>query len=720
MRLRPNKRFQFFLESSQPTLPAAGFTYVDNHALEITFTDTSTDPDGTIDSWNWDFGDMTGTSSLQNPVYTYASPGTYEVTLTVTDNDMNEAEVTIEIIVNDAPTANFTFVDNNGNEINFTDTSTDSDGTIVEWAWDFGDMSGTSTLQNPTYTYASPGTYNVELTVTDNRGGTDTVIIEVTPNVAPSASFTYTPTGLQVDFVDTSTDSDGTVDEWSWDFGDMTGTSTLQDPTYTYAAAGTYEVTLTVTDNDGATDVTSTEITVEEVSAAPAIRNIMPIDSFNQNVQESDFYSYDIQETDLLLIIHGTDSLETVADPVYLSDLSSASFTKEDGLSSNITLDIWSKEAAVADEGKDFRVTWGSIERSIGTLINIKNHNGVEGIAHSDFNSSTGTPTATPTSPSITTTVDNCLIIRGLLISDNNSGSYEYPTHPTSTNPILFNKAKGGGGGGVILALATHIQETAGATGTAQWTQSASRNSTGFTIAIAPGSKGGTTPSITTNLVEMWDLEDATASQSSPANDLTLVNSPTFTTGKIGNALSTTELTKYAESQGSGLYPGTNNFSINFWIYLDSTDPNYMSGIRAGVSMGRQTASGPSWSVDHRPNINAVLLSIDDDITPRAQYINTNMEADAWQMWTATYHRKGFMTFTKNGINYGGRYIGDYNTVDFIEATVHEGLNIGYGHAQGTTRSLFDSVIYYIGRVLEYETILEIYNEGNGIASTNL
>ena len=83
-------------------------------------------------------------------------------------------------------------------------------------------------------------------------------------NLPPTASFTDSCTDLTCDFTDTSTDLDGTVDQWSWDFGDSSGTSTAQNPTYTYASGGTYTVTLTVTDNDGESDSTSQDVTVIE------------------------------------------------------------------------------------------------------------------------------------------------------------------------------------------------------------------------------------------------------------------------------------------------------------------------------------------------------------------------------------------------------------------------------------------------------------------------
>ncbi len=169
-------------------------------------------------------------------------------------------------------------------DCDFTDESTDSDGTVVSWDWDFGD-GNTSTAQNPSHSYAAGGSYTVSLTVTDNDGLTDSTSLEVTVtdpgvNSPPTAAFSSSCTDLECDFTDTSSDSDGSVVSWDWDFGDG-NTSTAQNPSHSYAAAGTYTVTLTVTDDDGATDSTSTDVTVTEPPAAIHVGDLDPGSSDN-------------------------------------------------------------------------------------------------------------------------------------------------------------------------------------------------------------------------------------------------------------------------------------------------------------------------------------------------------------------------------------------------------------------------------------------------------
>lgn len=242
--------------------PSAGFTYVVTN-FSVAFTDTSTDPDGTIASRAWDFGDG-GTSTVANPTHVYAASGSYTVRLTVTDNvgDSTYAEHTVIVSV-EPPVADFS-ASGSGLAFTFTDASSDPDGTIASRAWDFGD-GGTSTATNPTHTYASAGTYSVTLTVTDNSGLTNSKTISVTATTSvgspPVASFTKSGTGLTRAFVDTSTDPDGTIVSRAWNFGDG-ATSAATNPSHTYAIGGQYTVTLVVTDNSGNTASTQQAVVV--------------------------------------------------------------------------------------------------------------------------------------------------------------------------------------------------------------------------------------------------------------------------------------------------------------------------------------------------------------------------------------------------------------------------------------------------------------------------
>ena len=166
-----------------------------------------------------------------------------------------------------------------------SDGSMDPDGTIMSYSWSFGDNTPAVDQANPTHEYASAGTYQVTLTVTDDDQATTSVTHDVTvtgpppANVPPVAAFTSHATNLEVDFDGTgSKDSDGSIVSYAWTFGDN-ATSAAESPTHTYTSAGTYTVTLTVTDNGGATDEVSKDITVT-AAQSPAIA----MDDFGRTV----------------------------------------------------------------------------------------------------------------------------------------------------------------------------------------------------------------------------------------------------------------------------------------------------------------------------------------------------------------------------------------------------------------------------------------------------
>jgi len=164
------------------------------------------------------------------------------------------------------PTADFAAPTNctAGQACQFNDASSDSDGSVQTWSWSFGDGQNSS-AEDPTTIYAVTGTYNVTLTVTDNDGATDDVTKPVTVNDPPTAAFTPPTTctvGVDCTFTaDGSNDSDGSIVSWDWSFEDG-GTASGETTTHNFAATGPHSVTLTVTDNDGATDAVTQTVTV--------------------------------------------------------------------------------------------------------------------------------------------------------------------------------------------------------------------------------------------------------------------------------------------------------------------------------------------------------------------------------------------------------------------------------------------------------------------------
>lgn len=243
-------------------------------ASNIHFIDDST---GDILSWHWDFGDGT-TSTEQNPWHQYTALGTFNVTLTI-QTSAGEAHISKDVTVTNAPpSAAFTYQPPNpleGDDITFDASgSTDPDGTIVNYAWDFGDGTQGSGV-TVTHTYTTNGTYTVKLTVTDNDGATKTKTGTITVNpptghLPPIPSFTVSDespaVGETVSFdASASYDPDGSIIFYRWDWnGDGTYDNEYTQPTATHSflSEGTYNITLQVEDNQSMTNTYTMEISV--------------------------------------------------------------------------------------------------------------------------------------------------------------------------------------------------------------------------------------------------------------------------------------------------------------------------------------------------------------------------------------------------------------------------------------------------------------------------
>ncbi|KXX70829.1 PKD domain-containing protein [Flammeovirga sp. SJP92] len=253
-----------------------------NLGTEIQFTDASTD----ATSWSWNFGDE-NTSTDQNPSHTYATTGTFTVTLTASDgssSDTKEMKITVNPIAGGTlPVASFsadkTAVKEN-ETITFTDASTDA----TSWSWNFGD-DNTSTDQNPTHAYTTAGTYTVTLTATNENGDdveTKADYITVTEDETPAdvvADFTASKTEITLGEAVQFTDASSNATSWSWNFGDD-NTSTDQSPSHTYASAGTFTVTLTAS-NDNSSATKTMDIVVNS-----DVVNPMPVASFTVDITE--------------------------------------------------------------------------------------------------------------------------------------------------------------------------------------------------------------------------------------------------------------------------------------------------------------------------------------------------------------------------------------------------------------------------------------------------
>ena len=211
-----------------------------------TFTDVST---GFPNQWNWTFGDGFASTTGPTVQHTYANPGSYIASLLVTAGGVCQDQVFQVVEVIDNVTAGITAPDTLcfGNAFNFQDNSTITIGTITGYEWDFGD-GNTSTAQDPSHSYAAPGTYTVTHTVYASGGCSHTVTIDVTSLDAPTALFLDLQAcqNNPTTFTDLSFIGNGNIVDWQWDFGDGTPVVNGQNPTHTYLIDSTYDVTLTV------------------------------------------------------------------------------------------------------------------------------------------------------------------------------------------------------------------------------------------------------------------------------------------------------------------------------------------------------------------------------------------------------------------------------------------------------------------------------------------
>jgi len=269
--------------------PLASFTATPNPAQTgeaVNFDGSaSSDPDGTIAKYAWDL-DGNGTYETETgaePVATktYATAGSYDVRLRVTDSSGNRSSTLRTVTVtNRAPASSFTATPssvNKGQLVSFNGSaSSDTDGTVVKYEWD---LDGNGTYETDTgatatasRSYSSAGTVEAKLRVTDDKGATSVSTRTVTVTLQPpTASFTVTPspadTGATVSFNGSgSSDPDGTIAKYEWDLDGNgtyeTNTGATATTSRSYATAGTVETRLRVTDNDGQAATTSRTVTI--------------------------------------------------------------------------------------------------------------------------------------------------------------------------------------------------------------------------------------------------------------------------------------------------------------------------------------------------------------------------------------------------------------------------------------------------------------------------
>ncbi|SPD72924.1 hypothetical protein PITCH_A1590006 [uncultured Desulfobacterium sp.] len=279
-----------------PPIAVPGGPYVATAGVGETLNGSGSydiDPSDSITRYGWeldgvypyDFDDATG----PNPVYTWNTTGTFNVGLRVWDNGvMNDTNgngqvdederltdtqwTTITVTMNLPPAANpgGPYTVNEGAPLTLNGTgSSDPNGDAITYAWDL-DNDGEyddATGPTPTFTWPDNGIYTIGLQVSDSQlTGTGSTTVTVN-DLGPHAAFAWSPEpqveGAAVNFTDASTSTPDTITGWSWDFGGA-GTSSDQNPSFTFSDNGTYSVTLTITDEDGSTDSVSHSVTITD------------------------------------------------------------------------------------------------------------------------------------------------------------------------------------------------------------------------------------------------------------------------------------------------------------------------------------------------------------------------------------------------------------------------------------------------------------------------
>jgi gliding motility-associated-like protein len=243
--------------------------------LTVSFSDLST---GNPVTWNWSFkGQLPNNSQLstqRNPIVTFTTPDIYTVKLVVKNNaGLSQEEKVGYIIISQAPVVNFDADVTTAcapATINFRDLTVPINGnSIVNWEWNFGDGSPTSSLQNPSHRYVNQGFFTVTLKVTTNNGckvqKTTGRYIRIIDGISTNFSFNQPGTcrpPFLVDFQDLS-NGPGTL-TYAWDFGASASpsTSTIKNPTTSFNAIGTYPVKLSVISSLGCTGDTIIPVTI--------------------------------------------------------------------------------------------------------------------------------------------------------------------------------------------------------------------------------------------------------------------------------------------------------------------------------------------------------------------------------------------------------------------------------------------------------------------------
>lgn len=439
----------------------------------------SSDSDGEITAYLWDFGGG-ATSSDAETTHTFASAGVYPVTLTVTDDDGATGEATQDVPValnNVAPEAAID-VTCTGLVCDFDGTeSSDADGTIASYLWDFGD-GATSADAATTHTFDGTGSYSVSLTVTDDGGLADTateVVDVVAGNQPPVAAMEVSCALLACEFDGTpSSDSDGSITGYAWAFGDGE-TSTGATASHEFAASGAYEVTLTVTDDDGATGESSTQVVVtDEIgSGLPEQVGVAATQAHAASVSLQ--LPAELQAGDTILAFLTASNEGAIAGPSGVGPWQ----LEEESIDSPMATRLYSRAADGSEAGQSVTVTGSSMTKWDLTVVAYR---GAAGEPIEVLAVDTARNSATHTSPVVQVSGQDRL---GLTYWSDRGGSTTAWTPPDG--PTVVSTQVGSGGGRVSSLVVSEPASPGPYGGLVAQTNAPTSRAMSMTLILAPG-----------------------------------------------------------------------------------------------------------------------------------------------------------------------------------------------------------------------------------------
>jgi len=343
--------------------PIANYTFSAIHCelSPVQFTDMSQSNGGApVTNWLWNFDDpgsgINNSSVLPNPLHSFSADGNYNVKLAITSENGCIDSIIKPVSINKKPIAQFSSDTACAHSITqFIDHSIPNATSIISWHWNFGDpMSGTnniSSLRNPSHIYSYSGNFLVRFTVINSNLCEKDTVMSLPIPPSPVASFTFNPSCVKTptQFTDQSTAPNSHLVSWFWNFGDGIGTSNIQNPSYTYTTAGTYNVKLRVTNINGCADSIMIPVVSDPLPLAEFSYNSLycPAGQVNFNNQShgegSGIIAY--------LWIFKAGSTSTLPDPTFIFPVTDTSYfvslivTDDRGCKDTITKSVFVKPA---------------------------------------------------------------------------------------------------------------------------------------------------------------------------------------------------------------------------------------------------------------------------------------------------------------------------------------------------------------------------------------